>query len=454
MDRRLFAVVLALVAAACADYDEGESFEVDGGTAGDGAVLAESGPAVGDAGIPLEAGGDAGAPAFDQNLHYAPTDTWSPASARVVGHAKAVLARGAMRTDVFAKVGDSNTVNTNYLGCLEGSGVTWGSSSSLMPTVAAFSKTKVDGTKASFARTPLAAGVGWGTRKLTTGTPSPLDQEIEAIQPGFAMVMLGTNDTTETGIWPFPAALLAVTARLEQRGVLPILSTIPPRKDSAAMASLAQEMNAVVRALAEARRLPLVDVWRMVDPLGHALVADGIHLNVGAGGGCNFQASGLDYGMTMRNLVTTTALDRARRFFLANEAPDSEPPALSGEGTFAAPLVVDRFPFTDARDSRVLRRGTRDRYGCANQSEGGNEIVYRLHRTKAARVNIRVFSLDGADHDLQLLTADGAETCILRDDKLLTVDLPVGDTLLVVDAFGPVGTAKDGEFLLTVVETL
>jgi GDSL-like Lipase/Acylhydrolase family len=404
--------------------------------------------------LPTDAGADAPArdatstTPSDANLHYPPTSTWSPTSARVVAQAQAILARSQMRTTVFAKVGDSNTVNSGYFTCLEGKSVDYGAYAALKPTVDFFGSTKIDGQKGSFARVTLAAGVGWGTRKLITGAPSPVAEELAAIKPGFAIVMLGTNDTNEPGIGPFAKSIADVVDALEAAGVVPILSTIPPRRDSPAMALLAQEMNAVIRAVAEDKAASLVDIWRMIDPLGHPVVSDGVHLGSGPGGACNFSLGGLDYGMTMRNATTLAALSRAKRYFLDKEAPEPEAPAIGGSGTFADPFVVTELPLTDHRDSRKAGASMRNTYTCGTQSEGGREVIYKLRLAKPQTVRVRVFSKGSADHDLYALGTDAA-TCISRGDKMLSVALPAGESLLVVDSFGPQGA--DGEYLLTAV---
>ena len=53
--------------------------------------------------------------------------------------------------------------------------------------------------------------------------PSPLEREIAATRPGFAVVMLGTNETYAQGIYPFARNLLATVDALLGHGVVPVL---------------------------------------------------------------------------------------------------------------------------------------------------------------------------------------------------------------------------------------
>jgi hypothetical protein len=73
-----------------------------------------------------------------------------------------------------------------------------------------------------------------------------------------------------------------------------------------------------------------MDLHAALLPLkGHGLSADGIHLQVAATEssphGCWLTSDALQRGMNLRNLITLTALDRARRFLLEGEAPEPDP---------------------------------------------------------------------------------------------------------------------------------
>jgi hypothetical protein len=253
----------------------------------------------------------------------------SPMTAAVVAHLKEVLASGHGRRDAFVKIGDSNTANPMFLTCFAGDGADLAGRGDLAATRAFFSARKVDGWHTSFDRASVSAAVGWLARSVLAGSPSPLAREIDAARPAFAVVMLGTNDDLPGGLEGFEESLPRVVDGALARGVVPLLSTIPPRDDSPAAAAGVAALNHVVRALAASRGVPLMDLHAALLPLPrHGLVGDGIHLaSVWEGGvprACRFTPEALQKGMNMRNLVVLEALDRARRFLVGDEAPEAD----------------------------------------------------------------------------------------------------------------------------------
>jgi hypothetical protein len=96
----------------------------------------------------------------------------------------------------------------------------------------------------------------------------------------FAVLMLGTNDPGEaTGL----ADLGIIVDKLEAAGILTILSTIPPRHDRLSN-QVSIDFNAGIRALAAARRLPLIDfyqeiLWRRPETSWFTTLisSDGVH---------------------------------------------------------------------------------------------------------------------------------------------------------------------------------
>jgi hypothetical protein len=118
-------------------------------------------------------------------------------------------------------------------------------------------------------------------------------------------------------------------------GVIPILTTIPPRNDTAAAEASTEEANAALWQLAADRHVPLINLWRAIAPLpNHGLTADRLHLSVSGWPTCaspcdpntcapacraaNFTTAGLAYGNDTRNLITLRAL---RRLSLIVPAP-------------------------------------------------------------------------------------------------------------------------------------
>jgi hypothetical protein len=255
----------------------------------------------------------------------------------MVDRLRAVLARSTGRRDVFAKIGDSNTVSPAFLSCFAGKDVRLGAHAALAPTVEHFRASRPDGLRTSFNRATEAARVGWLSGNVLAGDPAPLAREIEALRPAFAVIMLGTNDNRPGGVDPFAKNLVELVDRTLALGVVPLLSTIPPRADNPHAASRVPELNAIIRAIAEARQVPLMDLHAALLPLkDHGLSSDGIHLQVAATDGnphgCWLTPDALQRGMNLRNLVALTALDRARRFLLEGESPEAAP---------AAPIASD-----------------------------------------------------------------------------------------------------------------
>lgn len=248
----------------------------------------------------------------------------------LVGRLRAILATSRGNKDTFIKVGDSNTANPSFSNCFAGSEVDLGEHASLETTRRFFSARRFDGLHGSFDRTSISAASGWITRQAVSGDHgSPLTREIAAVKPAFAVVMLGTNDNRANGMEMFVEALPRVIDGLLAQGVVPLVSTIPPRADAPAMRDRVPVINRAIRALAESRQVPVMDLYTALLPLPkHGLVADGIHLasawEKGAPRSCRLTPDALQSGMNVRNLVMLQALDRARRFLVAGESPESQ----------------------------------------------------------------------------------------------------------------------------------
>ena len=118
----------------------------------------------------------------------------SPLTPDLAARLRAVATRGAgLRGDVLSKVGASNTVNTNYLGCFAGSNVDLAGRDRLRATVDWFRAGDAGGTD-PYRRVSLAATVGWSAWAAVAGNPSPLAREYDAARPRYATIMFGTND--------------------------------------------------------------------------------------------------------------------------------------------------------------------------------------------------------------------------------------------------------------------
>lgn len=457
------AIVCALVMlalSACSDSDDPPTTRVspDAGAMTDDAALPDA--ALPDAALPDAALPDAALP--DGGLESLPARYSADARhSRLNAHAARELARihandPTLQDDVLAKVGDSITVSTSFLRCFAGSRVVLDGRTELSDTIASFRAGDAMGTT-PYERTTLAAGVGWSAwRVLETTTPSALVQELDAIRPRFAVVMYGTNDVGSNTPTRYAANMLDIVDTLIERGVVPIVSSFPPRDDDAAADARIPLYTSILRGLAEARQVPFVDLHRELLPIpGHGLGPDGVHPNQAPTGACDFTPTGLRYGYDVRNLVTIEALDRARRVLVAGEpAPDGDGPARVGAGTSADPYVVDTFPFTDVRNTTFAAKRGRDTYGgCASTAdESGPEVVYSLVLTAPRRIDAWVFDRGTVDVDVHVLDATATTAgCVARSDTHVSLDLAAGTWTIVLDTYVSAGMERAGEYLLVVL---
>lgn len=269
-------------------------------------------------------------PATANAVTYPEGARHSPMTREIVARQKAVVSRGkelGARPDVFAKIGDSITVHQGFLHCFaEARDADLGDHEALLPTISFFGKTTADGDHVSFARKSKAAGVGWSTfGALGHARHSPLHIELGRTKPAFAVVMLGTNETYGGGVPNYQRNLRRVVQEILADGVLPIVSTIPPRRDSRDLDAIVVEMNRVVREIAESEVVPFVDYGGELRKLpGFGLGPDGIHPVAHAKRPCDLRDEGLAGGVNVRNLVTLEALDRVRRFVVEDQTPEGE----------------------------------------------------------------------------------------------------------------------------------
>ena len=379
----------------------------------------------------------------------------SPLTPSVVANLQRITALGPRLAGVFAKIGDSNTVNTNFLTCFSGANVDLAGRTSLQPAIDLFKPGP------SFTRVSQAATVGWSAGAAIAGSPSPLEAEVSALSPRFALVMFGTNDIGDgTGdVFNFARNMFSISDQLIAKGVIPLLTTLPPRDDSAAGDARVAEFEAVIHGIAQARQVPLMDLDRAMRLLpSHGLGPDGLHLNVflsaGLARGCIFTAAGLAFGHNTRNLLTLEALTRARNAVESAIAPDLVAAVQQGAGTLASPFLIPSLPYVDLRDTSKTGANRISTYtGCASTAdESGPEQLYKLTVTQATPVKIQAFALNGADIDVHLMSdpATGAG-CVLRNDRQLVTTLQPGTWWLSLDTWVAAGTPKPGEYLLSIV---
>jgi hypothetical protein len=182
-----------------------------------------------------------------------------------------------------------------------------------------------------------------------------------------------------------------------------------------------------------------------------------VHLNVYAtttARGCVLAGSALDFGHNRRNLLTLEALQRAWGALEGRLPPgDEAAPRREGSGLLGDPIIIDRLPFVDGRDTRVDGAARIDTYpGCQSAAnEGGREVLYRLELAQPTQVRAFVVALGGADVDVHLLSApESGQACVQRNDRVIVRQLAAGTHWLSLDTYVADGAPLAGEYVLVV----
>jgi hypothetical protein len=273
-----------------------------------------------------------------------------------------------------------------------------------------------------------------------TGNPCPLDQELGALAPQIELVLFGTNEIRYG--WTFDEAgthLWDLVDRTIARGVIPVMSTVPANTGYPEANARVPTYNRVVRAIAQGRGVPLVDLYHELAPLAnHGISSDGLHPSVAPDGGCVLTSAGLAYGYNVRNLITLEALARTHAA-LAGVAADASAPLRSGSGTESAPFA-GALPLVDLGDTRGTAASID--HGCGASS--GHQVVYRVAVSSPTTIDAYVVDRPGTDVDVRIV-ADG--TCVASGDASASASVAAGNVEVIVAA---TNATNDGEFLLVV----
>ncbi|MCA9539828.1 MAG: hypothetical protein KC620_13115 [Myxococcales bacterium] len=411
-----------------------------------------------DAAIDVDAAPEPDAAPVEGPARYPTDQTQSPITPHVAANLRAIADRAPHQDDVFAKVGASATASLAFLHCFGGNRIDLDGRDALQPTLDAFRAGDAAGDD-PFSRTSLCATVGWSAGAAISGDPSPLQQEVDAIDPRFAVIMYGTNDIEQRDIDRYGGNLLTLVDTLTEQGIIPVISSVMPRDDNADSDALVPSYNAVVRGVAESRQIPFIDFYRELLPLpDHGLGDDMLHPSAFRDGGlaaCVFTDEGLSYGYNIRNLITLQALDRARRIaVLGEDAFDPPQPEQTYAGTAADPIRVTALPYADVRDTRMAPQSALDVYpGCdAPQDESGGEFIYRLDLDQPAQLRVYVIDRGSVDIDVHLLgDPTDPQTCLNRAHTGMRVSLDPGTWYFSLDTFVNAQGPQAGEFMFVLV---
>jgi hypothetical protein len=224
------------------------------------------------------------------------------------------------RADVFAKVGDSITASGDFLRPIADGGLILGSYAYLQTVVEYFSQTTARDHN-SFGSSSVAARAAWTTADVLNpslaapglcqvGVETPLECEYRLIQPAVALIMFGTNDVHLLDLNTYEANLRRIVEISVDRGVIPVLSTIP---EQPARVGLVAPVNAIIRRVASVYRVPVWHYYEATQGLpNYGISVDNIHPSVNPlapGSAAVFTPDNLGYGYNVRNLTALQVLD-------------------------------------------------------------------------------------------------------------------------------------------------
>jgi peptidoglycan/LPS O-acetylase OafA/YrhL len=433
--RHLGLVSLVVLLGTCQGDPIANREDASAGSDGDAAAIS-------DAAAVFDAPGDGNQPVTG-TLLYPEGPRHSPITPALVTRLQTIAATSARRARVFAKVGDSITVADDFLHCFDGGAVDLGAHGHLAPTIELFLGGDAAGTS-PFARTSIAAQAGSTASDVLVGSPCPFDREVATIDPRIAVVLFGTNEVRYAwSVAEFGRTLWRLVDEAISRGVVPIMSTIPANPGYPDADARIPTFNRVVRAIAQGRGVPFVDLHGELMALpGRGISQDGLHPSTAPGGACVLTSAGLQYGYNVRNLITVEALARTRAA-LTGTASDASAPARLGTGHAGDPFAAT-LPLVDLQDTRSGDSAV-GAYGCGGPLQPGHELVYRLDLATARTIDAHVIARPGVDVDVHILAGSTApQACVASGDTLASATVGPGLVYVIVDA------RLDGEYLLVV----
>ena len=383
----------------------------------------------------------------------------SPISVAVGDAMRAVAIAGDKNPGVFTRIGGTISASNDFLKCLAVDIGIEGlpAEPSLVSTISYFRSVMLNDASNSWSHISAAAMTGWNSDVLVGGMPTPIQAEIDAVQPRFAHLLTGTHDLEKVGpdaIYTFADNLLNTVDALSMQGVVPVLSTIPDRTN---YSTLVPRYNGVIRAVAQGRQLPLVDLHLALAPLPMGgLAVDGADLSVFVSAmenrPCFFGEAALQFGYNKHNLEALRGLDRACQVVIdGTESLDDPGPMLLGTGTAADPIRIPGLPFVDLRSTADSPSDSVDKYGgtCDGDADkSGPERFYRLDVKEQVTVRVQLFDRNAVNVDLHVLSGVDPGTCVKSHDQEISGPLPPGTYYIAIDS-GGAGT--EGEYALVIL---
>jgi uncharacterized protein YraI len=240
----------------------------------------------------------------------------------VTSHSRQIFLDGRAKGNsayTFTRVGDSITASPYFLTGIGSSGYSLGEYGYLQGAINFFSGPNGRGAN-PFAAASIAARNGWSTESVLSPTladggvcrsgETPLECEYRLVKPSVALIMFGTNDSGGMPSGTFSANLSRIVQISINMGVIPVLSTIPPKHYNPATDGRVAEFNQIIISTARTYDIPLWNYWSVMSRLpGEGLDADGVHPSIPPSGlSVVFDATNLQYGYAVRNLTALQVL--------------------------------------------------------------------------------------------------------------------------------------------------
>lgn len=224
---------------------------------------------------------------------------------------------------VFSKIGDSITFAPHAYTALGTGEYTLAGFSYLRDTLYHYTLGRAhDGNP--FINASQAAAIGWSApialnpefadAQVCNEGEAPLLCEYRLSNPSIALIMYGTNDVGIINAGAYYSHMERIIQISIEQGVIPVISTIPPRID---FEQRSEQFNEVVVTLAESYQIPLWEYGTAMMMLPeNGLDIDGVHPSIpplGLRGTADFRMDNLGYGYVLRNLTALQILDAVRR---------------------------------------------------------------------------------------------------------------------------------------------
>jgi hypothetical protein len=224
------------------------------------------------------------------------------------------------RSDVFSKIGDCMTADNHlFLGRFGAKQYKLADHGYLQDVIAFYSQTEpYNGQKNSFLGQGPAAAKGftaasvedpiWASPRMCRRGETPLSCDFRLARPAVALIMFGTSDVVNLTLQEFDFYLRLVIHDTLSHGIVPLMTTFPGDPYHEAKT---HQVNQVIFQVARAYDVPVLNLWLALQPLPyHGRNPNSMYLSrMLTTDNSNFAKANLQWGVTMRNLVTLQSLD-------------------------------------------------------------------------------------------------------------------------------------------------